>query len=130
MAVLWLRFLKEVGENMKTLPPEMQANEHIRQAVDLCEEGAFTEGELEAYDKYWDIVRTEKSVKESALRKGRAEGEAKGRAEGEAKGRAEGRAESEAERTKLKTELEAKESQLEAMAARIAELEHLKSANN
>ena len=115
MAILWLRFLKEVGEDMKALPLEMQANEHIRQAVELCEEGAFTKRELAAYDKYWDIIRTEKSIKESALRKGRVEGEAKGRAEGEA------------ERTKLKAELKAKDTQLEVMAARIAELEHLNS---
>jgi len=97
LMVLWLRFLDEVGESMRNLPPEMQENEFIRQAAELCEVGAFTPEELATYDKYWDIIRTERTLREGALREGRAagraEGEAKGRAEGEAKGRAEGRAE-------------------------------------
>ena len=121
MAVLWLRFLKEVGEDMKILPPEMQAHEHIRQAVELCEEGAFTEGELEAYDRYWDMVRTNKSLRISALRKGEAKGLAKGEAE-----RTKLKAELEAKEAQLEAkdaQLEAKDAQLEAMAARIAELE-------
>ena len=121
MAVLWLRFLKEVGEGMKTLPSEMQANEHICQAVELCEEGAFTEGELAAYDNYWDIIRVEKTVKESALQKGHEEGLAEGKAE---------RIKLKAELKAKDTQLEAKDAQLAALAARIAELEHLKQANN
>ena len=56
LAALWLRFLQEVGEDMRSLPPEMQANEAIRQAAELCEEGAFSPAELAAYDKYWDTV--------------------------------------------------------------------------
>ena len=109
LAVLWLRFLKEVGENMHLLPPEMQENEEIRQAVELCEEGAFTPEELAAYEKYWDIISTEKTLYISALSKGRAEGEA--------------------ERARLKSELQEKEKKEAKMAARIAELERLLSGN-
>ena len=93
LAVLWLRFLKEVNESITTLPQEMQENEHIRQAAELCEESAFTPAELAAYEKYWDIIRVDLSVKESALQKGKALGRAEGRAEGEAIGRASERAE-------------------------------------
>jgi predicted transposase/invertase (TIGR01784 family) len=57
LMVLWLRFLKEVGEEMRSLPPEMQENEDIRQAAELCEVGAFSDAELAAYDKYWDNIR-------------------------------------------------------------------------
>jgi len=74
LAVLWLRFLKEVDENLKVIPPELTENEDIRQAVELCEEGAFTPAELAAYEKYWDMVRTEKTAMKSALKKGLAEG--------------------------------------------------------
>ena len=81
LAVLWLRFLNEVGENMRILPPELQENDYIRQAAELCEEAAFTPQELAAYEKYWDIIRTEKTLFESAWRKG----EAAGRAAGETK---------------------------------------------
>jgi predicted transposase/invertase (TIGR01784 family) len=82
MAVLWLRFLKEVNEDMSILPSEMQENEDINQAAELCMEGAFTPEELAAYDNYWDIVRTEIARRESA----RIKGEAKGLAIGWEKG--------------------------------------------
>ena len=49
--------------------------------LELCEAGAFTEAELAAYEKYWDIVRTEAS----ALHDARVEGLTQGRAEGEHK---------------------------------------------
>ena len=62
LATLWLHFLKEVDEDMRTLPVELQENEDIRQAVELCEEAAFTPAELEAYEAYWDAVRVEKTI--------------------------------------------------------------------
>jgi len=92
LAVLWLRFLKEVGENMRALPAEMQADEYIRKAAGLCEEGAFTPEELAAYDKYWDIIRTEKTLYYGALMKGKAIGWNEGRTEGEAIGLEKGEA--------------------------------------
>ncbi|MDR1672282.1 MAG: hypothetical protein LBS09_02280, partial [Bacteroidales bacterium] len=113
MAVLWLRFLKEVEEHQSVVSDDLRENADIRKALDICEEGAFTDGELAAYDKYWDIIRTENALldesraegkaegeakgREEGKAEGRAEGEAKGRAEGEAKGRAEGKAEGRAE---------------------------------
>jgi predicted transposase/invertase (TIGR01784 family) len=90
IAALWLRFLNEVGEEMRMLPPELAAKEKIRKAAELCEEGAFTEEELATYEAYWDCVRVEKTLMESALREGLAKGLAKGLAEGLAKGLAEG----------------------------------------
>jgi len=89
MMVLWLRFLKEVGEEMRKLPSEMQENEYIRKASEICEEAAFTPEELAAYDRYWDSIRIQKTLIEDALQKGLAKGEAKGLAKGFAKGKAE-----------------------------------------
>ena len=57
MMVLWLRFLNEVNEDMRKAPIEMLEDEYIREAIDLCEEGAFTPEELAAYDGFWDAVR-------------------------------------------------------------------------
>ena len=71
LMVLWLRLLKEL-ENMKELPPEMKENEDILQAAELCEESAFTPKELAVYEKYWDMVRTEKTAINSAIKKGMA----------------------------------------------------------
>jgi predicted transposase/invertase (TIGR01784 family) len=90
MASLWLRFLNEVKEGRSSnIADELKENAYIRRALDICEEGAFTDAELAAYDKYWDIIRTEGAL----IAVSEARGEARGRAEGEAKGRAEGRAE-------------------------------------
>jgi len=112
LAVLWLRFLKEVGEKMRSLPPEMQENEDIRQAAELCEEGAFSPAELAAYEKYWDIISTEKSLHRGYLRKGEVIGMAKGLEQGEA------------ERSRLEAELHAAQKLAEQQAARIADLQH------
>ena len=86
LMVLWLRFLKETNENMKELPPEMQENEYIRKAAELCEESAFSPEELAAYEKFWDTISNEIALLTSSRLKGRAEGRAEGRIEGEAIG--------------------------------------------
>ena len=93
IAALWLKFLKEVGEEMTSLPDELAENDQIRKAAELCEEGAFTPEELAIYEGYWDWVRIEKTIKEGSLAKGRAEGRAEGRVKGRAEGRTEGKME-------------------------------------
>ena len=85
LAALWLRFLKEVDESMRTLPAELQENEYIRHAAELCEESAFTPEELAAYEKYWDIIRTDIAVRESIRLKSLKKGEAIGLKKGEVK---------------------------------------------
>ena len=75
LAILWFRFLKEVGEDMTVLPPELQSNEYIREAAELCERGAYSEEELARYDGYWDAVRLEKTAMKSEREEGRAEKE-------------------------------------------------------
>ena len=88
LMVLWLRFLQEVNEDMRTLPPEMQENEYIREAAELCEAGAFTAEELAAYDGFWDAVRIEKTALRGAMDEGEAIGLKKGEAIGLEKGEA------------------------------------------
>ncbi len=100
LAVAWLRFLRETGdvdtpEEERVLKDEIaSAAPEIREAVTLTQEAAFTPGELEAYDRYWDAVRTERTLIEGktaeAKEEGRAEGREEGRAEGLEAGRAEG----------------------------------------
>ena len=80
MAVLWLRFLREVEEELP-VSEELLANKEISEALEICREGAFTPGELAVYDKYWDSIRTEKTVIKASRAEGRAEGKAEGRAE-------------------------------------------------
>jgi flagellar biosynthesis/type III secretory pathway protein FliH len=64
----------------------------IRKALKICEEGAFTDAELYAYEKYWDAVRVERTLLADGKTKGVEEGIAKGIAKGRAEGIAEGMA--------------------------------------
>ena len=107
LAVAWLRFLKETGdvdtpEEATTLEREIAAaSPELQEAVTLAAEAGFTPGQLAAYDKYWDAIRSERTLIEGKTEEARAEGKAEGLAEGEAvgleKGRAEGRTEGRAE---------------------------------
>lgn len=88
MRSLWLRFLREVNEQTKEISPELLAIPEIKEAIDLVQESAFSEGELQAYDSYWDAVSVEKTLKSASYQEGLAEG----LAAGEAKLRAEKKA--------------------------------------
>ena len=50
LAVLWLRFLKEIDGYCEKLPEELVSNELIHQAIKICEESALSFEEREAYD--------------------------------------------------------------------------------
>jgi len=89
LMVLWLRFLKETNEKMSVLPAEMQKNDHIRKAAELCERAAYTPEELLKYEALKEHIRIERAVREGTRRDALAEGEAIGLEKGEAKGRAE-----------------------------------------
>jgi len=87
LQVLWLRFMSELNAQTKSIPEEWLAVPEIKKAVSLAEEAAYTPGELESYEKYWDAVSIEKTL----ITGSRAEGHAEGLAEGELKGRVEAR---------------------------------------
>ena len=92
MAVLWLRFLTEIGEKTAEAPAELLENEQTRKALSIVEKSAMTEGQLYAYEKFWDAVINEEVLIEGGYNKGMAEGEAIGLAKGEAIGIAKGEA--------------------------------------
>lgn len=103
MAVLWLRFLTEINVRTEEAPAELLENPETAKALKLLEKSAYTEGQLIAYDRFWDAVFRERVFYEDGFRKGEADGLAKGLAEGlaegHAKGLTEGRAEGRDERT-------------------------------
>ena len=70
MQVLWLRFLSELNEDTTEVPKELLAVPEIEKAIELSEEAAYTPAELEAYDKYWDGVRVQRSYVHDAEKKG------------------------------------------------------------
>ena len=81
MQVLWLRYLTEINERTREVPPELLANPEVKKAVTALEESAFTEAQLLGYEKFLDIISVEKTLYNSAERKGMAAGLAKGKAE-------------------------------------------------
>ncbi|MDR1543117.1 MAG: Rpn family recombination-promoting nuclease/putative transposase [Prevotellaceae bacterium] len=78
LAVLWLRFLKEIDETACEISSELKENELIKEALELCEEAAYTDEERLAYDKYWDEIRCENLLIEGKFAEGKAEGKAEG----------------------------------------------------
>ena len=97
MQVLWLRYLTEINENTRKVPEELLSNPEISKALNELEESAFTEEQLAGYEHFWDGISVEKTIYNSAIRKGLAEGKAEGLAEGKAEGLAEGEAKGKAE---------------------------------
>lgn len=75
------------------MPPELLANPEVKKAVNAVEESAFTEAQLLGYEKFWDIISVEKTLYNSAIRKGMAKGIEEGIKEGMTKGIEVGRAE-------------------------------------
>jgi predicted transposase/invertase (TIGR01784 family) len=74
LGVLWLRFLKEMDEKMTEVPQEFLDQPEICEAMELAQESAYSPGELESYDKYWDALRVEKTYISDAYAKGQKEG--------------------------------------------------------
>lgn len=89
MQVLWLRYLTEINEQTREVPEELMTNPEVKKAVDALEVSAFTDAQLAGYEKFWDIISVEKTLYNSAERRGME----KGMAEGMEKGMVEGRAE-------------------------------------
>lgn len=86
LRVLWLRFLTEIQDNSTEVPSEILQDADIREAVECLQESAFSPAELEAYDRYWDRVRVERTL----LADSHAQGEKVGLEKGLQKGREEG----------------------------------------
>jgi predicted transposase/invertase (TIGR01784 family) len=97
MAVLWLRFLKEIQEKNHEVAEDLLNDEIIGKAVNICEIGAYTPAELATYEAYWDAVRVERTLANANWREGKAEGIAEGMEIGIKKGKEEGKEEGIAE---------------------------------
>ena len=83
MMDLWLRFLTEVNESTTEVPQELMESPEIRKALKIVEHGAYTEAQLAAYDRFYDIIATEHTLLSGTFKSGVEKGRAEGRAEGE-----------------------------------------------
>lgn len=100
----WLRFLRDAADagkaghpSVETFARETGINEAINEALRISRESNFSPAERDAYDRFWDAVRTERTLIEGktkeALEQGLAKGEQIGREKGKAESKAEGKAE-------------------------------------
>ena len=78
LRLLWLRFLRDIDEKTTHVAQELLDIPEIAQAVELAEESAYTPGELNLYESYWDQVSREKTLLSSKYAEGLVVGEAKG----------------------------------------------------
>jgi len=76
LRLLWLRFLREIDEKTKIVSQDLLEVPEIAQAVELAEESAYTPGELNLYESYWDQVSREKTLISGKYAQGKAEGKA------------------------------------------------------
>lgn len=76
MMVLWLRFLTEINEHTREISSEFTNDALLSKALSILEESAYTDEELRAIDKYWDMVSCERTLMVASERKGREEGRA------------------------------------------------------
>ena len=101
MAVLWLRFLTEIGEDTRVAPKELLENEQTRKALEIIEKSAMSDAQIMAYEDFMMSIEDEQVIREGfykeGMTKGLADGMAKGLADGMAKGMAKGKAEGKAE---------------------------------
>ena len=93
MMSLWLSYLTEIHDGTHQVSDALKACPEIVQALEIIQESAFTPEELEWYDKYWDIISTERSYLVDAKLEGKMEGLLEGKIEGKKEGLQEGRLE-------------------------------------
>ena len=61
MQVLWLRFLTEVSNGTQEVSQDLLDDPHVNQALEIVEDSAYSEAEMDAYDKFWDYVSSRKT---------------------------------------------------------------------
>lgn len=89
MYVLWLRFLTEINESTVTAPKELAEQPQISKAISIVEKSAYTDEQLDGYDRYRDIIWRERTLVSESHREGFEEGKAEGVVEGIEKGKTE-----------------------------------------
>ena len=74
MYVLWLRFLTEINESTVTAPEELAEQPQISKAMSIVEKSAYTDEQLDGYDRYRDIIWRERTLVSDSHKEGVEEG--------------------------------------------------------
>ena len=63
MQILWLRFLTEIGhDGADEVSQDLLDNPQTGQALEIVRESAYSPAEMDAYDRFWDIVSSRRSI--------------------------------------------------------------------
>ncbi|MBM3856743.1 MAG: Rpn family recombination-promoting nuclease/putative transposase [Verrucomicrobia bacterium] len=81
LAVLWLRFFREINEKTKQVDESLLKETYINKALKLVETAAYTQEELLAYDKDWDAISCSKTIMDDRFNKGLTQGREEGKTE-------------------------------------------------
>jgi predicted transposase/invertase (TIGR01784 family) len=82
LQVLWLRYLSEIKNATETISPELLEVLEIREAIELLRESGYSRSELLAYDKYWDSISIERTLRSDSFVEGKQIGKIEGKVEG------------------------------------------------
>ena len=63
LAILWMRFLREIDGYIDELPKDLASNELISSAIQKCEEAALTPQERERYERSQEQAMWDRSIK-------------------------------------------------------------------
>ncbi|MDR1005182.1 MAG: Rpn family recombination-promoting nuclease/putative transposase [Prevotellaceae bacterium] len=91
MKVLWLRYLTEINNRTEEVPADLLETPEIKEAVEIIQKSAFNEAELYAYERFWDYVWRERTLREGSKREGIKEGLEIGMKEGMKEGMKKGK---------------------------------------
>jgi len=84
LAVLWIRFLKEINEKTETVDSSLLEVKEIKEALSLLEISSYSSAEYNAYERSWDAVSTLRTLLNGKFKEGFEKGKAKGKGEGKA----------------------------------------------
>ncbi|MBR6868046.1 MAG: Rpn family recombination-promoting nuclease/putative transposase [Prevotella sp.] len=62
MQALWLRFLTEITDKTLEAPAELLEDPEVSEALKILEIGAYSPGEMRAYDRFWDYISRQKTI--------------------------------------------------------------------
>ena len=63
LAILWMRFLREIDGYIDELPKDLASNKLISSAIQKCEEAALTPQERESYERSQEQAMWDRSIK-------------------------------------------------------------------
>lgn len=64
--------MTEINDKTKEVPAELLENPEINKALEEVKISAFSDAELRAYDKFWDVVSSEKTLLAGSYDDGKA----------------------------------------------------------